>query len=143
MLLCLGQSRLPIEEFKRENLKVTDIDKVASNGSPYLWIPPPNGKYKVNWDSVVDNINGCMGIGIIVRDLKGHMIAAKSLTIMKNLESVVAEALAVSYAVMFSKELGLQHIIFEGEALEVVNVLNFTSRSFSRLGQLVVDTQLI
>lgn len=42
------------------------------------WKAPPDGMYKINWDVAIDSKNMCMGIGIIVRDCEGQLIAAKS-----------------------------------------------------------------
>jgi hypothetical protein len=48
-------------------------------------------------------------------------------------------ALEALHAAGFSKELGFQHIILEGDALQPVNTLNFTERSFCRYEQLMKD----
>jgi hypothetical protein len=47
-------------------------------------------------------VNGHKGIGLVVQDFKGHVIAIRSLTKMRNLELAAAEALATFQAVTFS-----------------------------------------
>lgn len=84
---------------------------------------------QVNWDAAIDSGHGRMGIGLIVRDYKDFVIAAENLTKMKNLEPIAAEALVVVQAVVFSNELGLQNIILKGNAIQVVNALNYTCLS--------------
>jgi ribonuclease HI len=129
------------EEYKQANLGDSALPK--SVGVQAKWQAPPTGTYKVNWDAAVDSVNGRMGIGIVVRDYEGHVIAARSVTIMGNLEPIAAEALAAFQATNFSKDLGLQHIILEGDALQVVKAVNCPSRNWSRFGQLVEDTRMV
>lgn len=67
------------------------------------------------------------------------MMAARSMTKMKNPELAAADAFVASQAVGFSKELDFQHIILKGGALQVVNVMNFTEHNFCRYEQLMDD----
>jgi hypothetical protein len=61
--------------------------------------PPSIGTYKVNWDVVVDTKHEWIGIGIIVRDYEGIVLAARSTTGNFLVEHVVAEALTTLQAV--------------------------------------------
>jgi ribonuclease HI len=130
-------------EFRRANSSDTSIATDGREVHHVKWFPPPEGKYKVNWDAAVDTVNGRLGIGIIVRNHNGLVIAARSRTKMGCLEPVAVEALAAFQAIEFSIELGLQDIILEGDALQVVNALNFSGRCLSRFGQIVADAQMI
>jgi hypothetical protein len=40
------------------------------------WKPPDEGSVKANWDAAVDRENGRIGIGVVVRDSGGNVIAA-------------------------------------------------------------------
>ena len=42
------------------------------------WLPPPEGLYKTNFDAAFFGNSGTAGIGVIVRDSKGEIIAALS-----------------------------------------------------------------
>jgi hypothetical protein len=46
--------------------------------------PPPNGVFKANWDFVVFAKNQCMGVGVIIRDMDGQILVAKSATVFAN-----------------------------------------------------------
>jgi hypothetical protein len=48
--------------------------------------------YKINWDAALDVKSRRMGIGIIARDFKRQVIAARGQTICITLDPVVAEA---------------------------------------------------
>jgi hypothetical protein len=43
--------------------------------------PPPSGSYKINWDIGIEEEKNWMGVGIIIRDNLGEVIAARSLLI--------------------------------------------------------------
>lgn len=76
-----------------------------------------------------------------MRDHEGCIIAAKSLSKLASLEPVVAKALVALYVVGFSRDLGLQNVIMEGDALQVVNAAKFRGRNWSRYRQIIEDTQ--
>jgi hypothetical protein len=87
------------------------------------WNPPPQEVYKVNWDAAIDSINKCMGVSAIVRDYQGIVIAARSYTLGFISKPVVAEAIAALHVVEFSRDLGIPHLILEGDSLQVVNAV--------------------
>jgi hypothetical protein len=50
----------------------------VSNVSPHCatsWQPPPAGFVKLNWDAAVDEKRCKMGIGIVVRNSSGEVLA--------------------------------------------------------------------
>lgn len=81
------------------------------------WKKPPTGMSKINWDVIVDKNNGRIGLGIIARDCDGFILAAQSTTKNILIEHVMAKALAAAHAIDFSKELGFNDIILEGDAI--------------------------
>lgn len=88
------------------------------------WKNPPQGVLKVNWDVALNSITKRLGASIIVQDHEGWAIAAKSTTFPMMLEPMSAEAFPALNAMEFSRDLGLQQIILEGDTLQVVNVAN-------------------
>jgi hypothetical protein len=87
----------------------------------------------------MDTVHGRMGMGIVVQDNEGYVVAARSLTKLGRLEPVATEALTVFQVAEFSKGLGLQDIIMECNTLQVVNAMRSTGQNWSRFGQLVKD----
>jgi hypothetical protein len=130
-------------EFRRTNSSYLSIATDEREVHHVKWFPPSEGKYKVNWDAAIDTVNKRLGIGLIVRNHNGLVIAARSQTKMGCLEPVAVEELAAFQAIEFSIELGLQDIILEEDALQVVNALNFSDRCLNRFGQIVADAQMI
>ncbi|XP_040991018.1 uncharacterized protein LOC121238256 [Juglans microcarpa x Juglans regia] len=80
----------------------------------------PQGVYKLNWDASVDKLHCKVGVGAIIRDWEGSVIA--TLRINRDLypDPLLAEELAALRAVIFYKDLGLKKVIVEGDALQVV-----------------------
>lgn len=101
------------EEYKKVNLTKHVLAKETRGGIQTIWKAPLEGTYKVNLDTAVDKVHGRMRIKILVRDHEGHVNAAKSMTRMGNIEPNTADTLAVSYATLSCKEIGLQNIILE------------------------------
>lgn len=74
------------------------------------WIKPPVNWVKVNCDTALDNAWGRFGLGVVVRDLDGRLLAAQSLSRSGMVEPVVAEGMASYYAVKLCKAMGHQKI---------------------------------
>jgi ribonuclease HI len=73
----------------------------------------------------------------------GEGDAARSTTVEFSTEPVVAEAIAALHAAEFSRDLGLQMIILEGDSLQVVNAIQDTGPNWSRYGHIVADIRTV
>lgn len=78
---------------------------------------------KLNWDASCDAKSGKIEIGTIIcnseRKVIGSMQASRNLIT----NHFIAEAYAMLVAVQFCQDSGLNHLILEGDALQVVNLL--------------------
>jgi ribonuclease HI len=131
------------KEFYQANAKDGVVDSQQRPKECTHWCPPVQGIYKVNWDAALDSTNNRMGIGIIVRDYLGMVIAAKSYTMRFISEPVVAEALAALHAAEFSRDLGLPMVILEGDSLQVVTTIQGTGPNWSSYGHIVADIRIV
>ena len=61
---------------------------------------------------------------MIARDGRGSFIAAASRVLNLVADLVVVETLAAFHALLFCHEIGVQRVIFEGDALQVANEVN-------------------
>ena len=91
-----------------------------------------------------DSIHKRMGFGIIEKDHKGLVSAAKSEVIQMPQELVTGEAMGAlrtyGRAAEFSGELGFQDIILQGDFLIVVKAIGDSETNWRPLGQIVEDT---
>ncbi|GLT71410.1 hypothetical protein SLA2020_434310 [Shorea laevis] len=88
-----------------------------------LWQKPAPGTLKTNWDAAVDVRRNCMGVGVIIRDATGNVIAAQSSSFPNITDPAVAESFGLWQAVSLCKDLELSQIHFEGDASEIVHAL--------------------
>jgi hypothetical protein len=83
---------------------------VNSNNQNAKWLVPNQGWHKV-WNSC-----GRLGIGVVVREERGRVVAAMSKTRQGSFEPTTGEAIASFHAASVCKDLGIQHLILEGDA---------------------------
>ncbi|XP_042958077.1 uncharacterized protein LOC122293606 [Carya illinoinensis] len=88
------------------------------------WKKPDALVCKFNWDAAIDATNKRVGIGVIVRDSEGEILACMCLRMNNLLKPACAEAYALRRAMFFCLELGCSSAVFEGDSLVVVNATN-------------------
>ncbi|KAG6627185.1 hypothetical protein CIPAW_15G109000 [Carya illinoinensis] len=86
------------------------------------WEAPPQGKLKINWDAGLDKASCKVGVGAVVRNWEGK---------------VLATAYAAHQAALFVKSMGWRGVIMEGDSLQVVNCLNSKEVADSYAGVLI------
>jgi ribonuclease HI len=98
------------------------------------WKTPPKGIMKLNWDAAIDRNKKLMGIGIVVRDFTGEVVATQCTTKAYVCNPVVAEAMALWTAVVLLGQLSFMDVILEGDCLEVVKAIQMETRNETRYG---------
>ena len=91
---------------------------------PHRWAPPEPGNYKANYDGAYFAQEEAAGIGVMVRNDLGQVMAsiAEKLAMPPIVE--ILEAMAARRAMVFMGELGLRRAIFEGDSETVVKALS-------------------
>ena len=104
---------------------------------PPKWEPPPSPFLKINFDGTVFKDKGEAGIGVVVRDSHGMVIAslAEKIQLPSSLDEV--EALAAVRAVTLAVNLNLLSFIVEGDSEVVISALRKEEESFSSFGHLI------
>ncbi|XP_065616449.1 uncharacterized protein LOC136061925 [Quercus suber] len=87
------------------------------------WAPPPASRYKINVDGAVFKSQRTAGVGVVVRDCQGQVVAAMSKKINAPLGPLEAEAKAFEAGTQFAKDVGIQDFIIEGDSLVLYNAL--------------------
>lgn len=72
----------------------------------HRWTIPALGHVKLNWDTAICSQRGLIGLGVVVRDHEGAVLAVRSRVQDGFFEPLVAEAWAAGQAVQFGKEMG-------------------------------------
>ena len=107
------------------------------------WCPPMGERFKTNYDGAVFSESGEAGIGVVVRNAKGEVIAALAEKILYPGSVEVLEALAARRAVNFIVELGIAGSEFEGDSELVCRALRSTELGHSSIGQIVKNIMSI
>ena len=103
------------------------------------WQPPAEKSIKANFDGAVFGEEQAAGIGVVLRDCEGQVLAALSEKVRLPASVEVLEMLAARRAALFARELGCSRVCFEGDAELVVKCLQSGSVSNALTGHLVKD----
>ncbi|XP_059450890.1 uncharacterized protein LOC132181669 [Corylus avellana] len=101
------------------------------------WVPPPVGYVKINWDSSIKQSRNQMGVGVIVRDHTGKVLAIQCATKCSITHAPPAEAIGAWTAVNYARRMDYQNVVFEGDAMEIVRALNNEGNCWTTYGQIV------
>ena len=73
------------------------------------WVAPPPGFFKINVDgsSSLDG-QGVLGVGVIIRDAKGGVIATLSKALPMHYLAEWTELFAMEQGVLLAREMGIQ-----------------------------------
>ncbi|KAK9991150.1 hypothetical protein SO802_026135 [Lithocarpus litseifolius] len=104
------------------------------------WIPPDYPWYKINTDAAVFSTTKSVGIGVMVRDHEGSVLAALSKCMPLPLGPLEAEAKAMDEAVSFTKDIGLQDVIFETDSTTILGALSDTSTALASIDNIKKGT---
>lgn len=101
------------------------------------WSPPAGDSYKVNFDGAVYKEDDRVGIGLIIQNCHGMVMASLSQNILLPQTAVELEAIAARRALDFSLELGFTKAILEGESQTVMTALQDDSPFHASFGLLI------
>ena len=84
------------------------------------WKPPPSGAVKINFDGAIFPKEKKSGIGVVIRDNKGLIIASCSKVVHQVLGVFDIEALAAVWALSFASDVGVRRAVLEGDSMAVI-----------------------
>ena len=105
------------------------------------WKPPAEDNLKVNYDGAIFQEQGRAGIGVVIRNSAGDVMASLSQQIPMPTMVAQVEAMATRRAVEFAQELGITRAIIEGDSETICKDLLNPSPSLSLHGLLIRDAQ--
>ena len=104
---------------------------------PQRWSPPEPGMYKANYDGAYFAEEEAAGIGVVVRNELGQMMASLAEKLLMPQTVEILKAMAARRAMIFMEELGLYRVIFEGDLEIVVKALTGAAQTSPVLGTLL------
>ncbi|CAL5350059.1 unnamed protein product [Camellia sinensis] len=107
------------------------------------WVAPREGIFKLNFDGSVRKAYASAGVGIIIRDCHGEVIASmvERLQYMEDVDCV--EAMGAIKALQLACDLGLGHIHLEGDSQNVVAAIQGKADNLSCYGHFVGVAQAL
>jgi ribonuclease HI len=141
----LEEAILSLEEFRKWN-SLEEFNVLQPEGVSFSkidrWSPPHLGRVKVNWDASINSKEKCIGVGIVARNSLGDFVGGRSVMQKIETDSSTTESMAALMAVLFSKELGLSEVIFEGDIAQVISDINSPPPHFSKAGHITESMSL-
>lgn len=120
----LSEAMTALEDLQRANGGKKHEEGPLQEQGAILWKPPPFNMVKINWDATLDKQNQVVGLGIVARDGAGRFLSDCSIKKWMMVLPIVAKVVAAFHTMLFAKEKGFMHVIFEGDALTIVNDMN-------------------
>ncbi|KAL0000944.1 hypothetical protein SO802_014725 [Lithocarpus litseifolius] len=105
------------------------------------WQPPPSDFMKINFDGAVFPSENRLGIGVVIRDSAGLVIASCSQRLSQAYRSDEVEAFAAAKALSFAAEISISKAVMEGDSLTIIKALSSDQRSLSSFGPLIDDAK--
>ncbi|KAI9194421.1 hypothetical protein LWI28_005846 [Acer negundo] len=88
----------------------------SRSNSVISWSPPCSGLFKINSDAELDVGNGKVGLGIIIRDSEGEILACRASPILAGFSPLISEVVAVLHGLSFAWEVRLFPCSIESDA---------------------------
>ena len=142
----MGENARPLGQlvsFARDY--VHDFKSLRNNSStirvsaPKIWSPPNRYTWKINFDGAMFCGSAEAGVGAVVQNSFGEVKAAMTEKIRKPPTMEALELLAARRATLFSEELGLEKVVFEGDSEQVMKSLQWGGWDFASGGHLIRD----
>ena len=93
------------------------LHRTAESGK---WETPPRGAFKINVDGATSEQGRNSGVGVVIRDFRGKVIAACSKYLAGLFSMMEVELLVVKTGILLAKELKISNIIIESDVLAVI-----------------------
>jgi ribonuclease HI len=127
-----------------EYLAVTTENKPQKPQPPQVrWKPPSSNLFKVNFDGAIFRESNTGGLGVVIRDNTGMVIATLSQKVTGNHTAEMIEALAARRAIRFAMEVGVTNAEFEGDAETVIRDLCRTAPIYTPYGLVIEDAKVL
>ncbi|XP_030964662.1 uncharacterized protein LOC115985912 [Quercus lobata] len=140
--VCLPLEKIPeqacalVHEF--HHIRPTHA-KIPRTARAVRWKPPPPSLVKVNFNDAIFSTHSSAGLGVIIRDQAGLVLAALSQSIPLPTLVETVEVMAARKALLFAKELGFEKVVVEGDSEVVIKAIKEKSLLSSGWDHLLKD----
>ncbi|XP_040987787.1 uncharacterized protein LOC121235506 [Juglans microcarpa x Juglans regia] len=107
------------------------------------WKKPVEGTLKANFNAAIDEANQRMGVGVVIRDSEGKLMASCCDRLQMVTQAVVAESTTLRTTAKLCSELGFNRVLFEGDAQVVVNAIRNPVENWTWYGHIIEDVKSV
>ena len=107
------------------------------------WKTSPPNSFKVNYDGSVCSSSNCSGIGVVIRDHDGLVIASLAQNLSQAYKPVEIEAKAATRAIEFAAKVGVDRVVIKGDSNVVTEALRSKNAGLASYGLLIGDGKLV
>ena len=141
---CPLNQILPLaKERKREFQCLQPTTLKMQHRKHTTWKPPNKDCYKVNYDGAIFEQQGKVGLGVVIRNSNGEVMASMSQLVQLPTTVSQVEAMATRKATEFALEIGFDKIILEGNSEIVYKDLMNNGSSLALHGHLIQDVKVL
>ena len=126
----------------RADIQCLEVQVVSNGNGGNRWRAPATGFVKVNFDGAIFGDSSMSGVGVVIRDTNGAVLASCAEKIGHAYKADETEALAALKALTLAHELGFQNVVLEGDALGLIQALKSQEQNLSPWGLLVEDVKV-
>ena len=105
------------------NLHVPNVQVINSGSGGMRWRCSQAGLVKINFDGAVFSASNMFGIGVVIWDSNGAVLASCSQKIPQAYKVEEIKLLVALKALSFAFELGFRSAILEGDSLGLIQAL--------------------
>ncbi|XP_035544636.1 uncharacterized protein LOC118348020 [Juglans regia] len=139
----ISTARESLEEYQSSCGKITEIRQQANTGGlVHSWNPLDVDWFKANWDAALDVKQRKVGLGVVIRNDKGEVMAACCESKSFVDQPAIAEGWALRKAMELCEDLRFNKVIMEGDAQVVVNAVNSQIEDLSYFGSIIEDLKV-
>ena len=131
-------------KFYWHELMSTVTSKIETKCNPSMsWVAPRLGLIKVNTDASLSSKHPKVGLGVILRDHHGAILASSSIPMNVKPPVATLEAMAILRGLHLARLLGLAAIEVASDAAGVIHDINTVPHSFSELGLVLYEIKTL
>lgn len=105
-------------------------------------MPPPVNMAKINFDGAVFSKENKLGIGVVIRNENGLVLASCTKCLSHAYSAMEIEAMVAATALVFANDIGVRRAILEGDPLAIMEAVSEYEQPLTPTGLLLEDVRM-
>ena len=131
-----------LAKFQARQVSLNSVP-IHTQPTRHTWKPPPSGTFKINFDGAIFPMEKKYGIGVVIRDNRGLVIASCSKVVHQVLGVCDVEAMVTTWALSFAFDVGVKRAVLEGDSMAVISGLREDGMVLEPYGLLLEDVRIL